>query len=168
MGCINSIEENRLEPDKLDVDNKNDKNNNILQSLSYNDLEDIPFADYKFNYAKLCKFYDGDTCDIVFIFHGSLLKKRMRLWGIDTPEIRQPKILDEKTRLSNKNRAIKARDRFKELTLDKLCEVEVVGLDKYGRLLCKIFIDFENKRTNVRDVLIKENLGVEYFGGKKI
>ena len=41
------------------------------------------------------------------------------------------------------------------------------GVGKYGRVLGEILIDVEDEVLNVKDVLIAEGHGVEYFGGKR-
>lgn len=85
---------------------------------------------YDYN-AKVLRVVDGDTVealiDLGFRTHH---KGMVRLYGIDTPEIR--------TRdLEEKERGYKAKDRLTELL--EACDYQIVlishGLDKYGRAL---------------------------------
>jgi endonuclease YncB( thermonuclease family) len=60
--------------------------------------------------AKVVSVYDGDTCDVVFSTHDSrLVRETIRIYGIDTPEMRGGSVED-------KQRAMLARSRLIELT----------------------------------------------------
>jgi micrococcal nuclease len=69
---------------------------------------------YKF---KVLKVIDGDTVDgIIDLGFGILLKERIRLLGIDAPEIRlQKSIKNKKDRLAEKQKGLQAKKRLKEL-----------------------------------------------------
>ena len=88
-----------------------------------------------YNYkAKIIDVYDGDTVTAVVdlgFLHSQEMK--LRLYGIDTPEMRGPEKVEGK----------KVRDIVREMILDK--EVEIHSFKdkqgKYGRYLANIIVD---------------------------
>ena len=113
----------------------------------------IPFT-YK---AEVTRVVDGDTIDVILDlgFHLSV-KKRVRLYGINTPESR--------TRdLEEKKRGLAAKERLIELCSDKDGAVNLVlkchGLGKYGRVLGEVF----NNNCSANRMLVLEGHAVEYI-----
>tara|TARA_R100000008_G_C3585093_1_gene171623 strand:- start:2187 stop:2522 length:336 start_codon:yes stop_codon:yes gene_type:complete len=108
-----------------------------------------------YEYRALCvKIIDGDTIE-AFIDLGFDLwtRKRIRLFGINTPEIRTKN-------LEEKQKGIAAKG-FLRLTLEKNNYEFILlsrGVGKYGRCLGEIFID----DTNVNQLLLKEGHATEY------
>jgi len=109
---------------------------------------------YQYNIKKIVKYVDGDTIDIVVDlgFHVSV-KKRIRLHGINTPEIRTKN-------KKEKELGFKARERLVEL-----CEanngtliLRSHGLGKYGRVLGEII----NDNCSVNRMLVIEGHAEEY------
>lgn len=99
--------------------------------------------------------YDGDTCtariDLGFEFEFKKLK--LRLYGIDTPELRGDTI----------DAARAARDFLKELVLDKEVVVETVRdtKGKYGRYLATIWVEgADGTFINVNDLLVSSGHAV--------
>lgn len=104
---------------------------------------------YKYN-AKLIRVIDGDTIDaLIDLGFNVWVKKRIRLYGINTPETRT-KDLEEKVA------GFAATDRLIELL--RQCGNEFVlvshGVGKYGRCLGELFI--ENSQESVNQMLINE------------
>ena len=94
------------------------------------------------NKTFLCKVvdvYDGDTVKVVFYFHDVLYRWNVRLYGINTPEMRPSRL--NPLRKSIKANAIKSRDYLKSLFEKKnnLLYIECGDFDKYGRLLGTFF-----------------------------
>lgn len=106
--------------------------------------------------AKIVSSYDGDSFHAIFKFKGTFYNWNCRLDGIDTPELRTKNKLEKK-------HAIKARDRLRDLILNKIVTIKCGKFDKYGRLLTKVYIN----DTNVANELIKHGFGKKYDGGKK-
>ena len=111
---------------------------------------------YVYAIKEIVKFVDGDTIDVILDlgFHLSI-KKRIRLYGIDTPETR--------TRdKEEKKRGLAAKERLIELCSDKEGPANLVlkchGLGKYGRVLGEIF----NNNTSANRMLVMEGHAVEY------
>lgn len=95
----------------------------------------------KIEYAKVIRVIDGDTFEIEN-------KEKVRLIGINTPEIREKCYLEAKQRLKDlvENKTVK-------LVKDKK------DRDKYGRLLRYVFVN----DTFVNLVLVKEGYAFVYF-----
>ena len=102
--------------------------------------------------AKVIKVYDGDTVtvDIELGFNIVLHKQKIRLIGINTPEVRGPE----------KNEGIIARDALRKRILNKKVILKTYKdkKGKYGRWLGEIWIDDES----INDWLLTEGYAVEY------
>lgn len=103
--------------------------------------------------ANVKSVYDGDTitCDIDCGFGVILKKQKVRLFGINTPEVRG----------ESKDSGIISRDVLREKILDKDILLKTIKdkKGKYGRYLGIIFIDGEN----VNDWLVENNYAKEYM-----
>lgn len=110
--------------------------------------------------AQITSVYDGDTVTAVLDLGMSITRKvSCRLAGIDTPEIRA-KVAGEK------EAALAARDRVRDLVFDKWVTVESIAKpDKYGRLLVRIWTE---DGQCINDLLISEGHAIAYDGGTKI
>ena len=102
--------------------------------------------------AHIIKVYDGDTvtADIDLGFCVILKAQKLRLIGIDAPEIRG----------SERPEGILARDRLRELVLDKdvILKTYRDKRGKYGRWLA----DIEVQHVSVCKLLIAEGLVKKY------
>ena len=93
-----------------------------------------------FEYRALCtKVYDGDTItvDIDLGLNSWLKDQKLRLVGIDTPEMRGPE----------KPEGTKVRDWLREQILGKPVIIKTHksrNKGKYGRWLCTVYIDGRN------------------------
>lgn len=124
-----------------------------LDSITYNDTKIfIP----QISFGKVIQVYDGDTFTIATYLFGEIYRFSVRLYGIDTPEIRTK---DSKM----KTRAILARDALHELIMNKIVELKNVEYEKYGRLMAHVYVD----GLNVNEWMIRQGYGVVYTGGKK-
>lgn len=91
-----------------------------------------------------------------------LNKINVRLYGIDTPELKPTKnILDRDKHII---KAKEARDYLSELILNKVILVEFLSNDKYGRPLVKLFTD---NNVCLNNLMIKKGYAKEYNGGTK-
>jgi len=104
--------------------------------------------------ALITKVYDGDTltAEVDLGFKMWAKKIKLRLIGIDTPEIRTKNPAE-------KLLAIKARDRVRELCLDKEVKITTHGKGKYGRWLATVYIEGD---IDLRRFLVDEGLAKEY------
>ncbi len=125
--------------------------------LSENTL--APPVTYNFKRAKIIQIYDGDTITINAFHNGMFNSFKARIYGIDTPEI--------------KNGGTIARDYLREKLLGKIVNIEVLNnkrdengrlyREKYGRLLVKLNYNGEDIGSH----MIRRGYAKPYFGGKK-
>lgn len=109
---------------------------------------------YKYK-AKVVKVVDGDTIDAMIDLGFDIwIKRRIRLYGINTPETRTTD-LDEKTR------GVAAKDRLLNLIEenDNQILIESHGLEKYGRCLATIFC----KEININKLLLEEGHAISFM-----
>lgn len=100
---------------------------------------------------------DGDTLTaMIDLGFGVFLERKVRLYGIDTPELS-----------TNKKAALGSKDRLEELVKGKtVLLIAVKHEDKFGRFLAKCRL-LDSIATDVVGLLIAEGHGKEYYGGKK-
>tara|TARA_R110000796_G_scaffold120286_1_gene234439 strand:+ start:726 stop:1079 length:354 start_codon:yes stop_codon:yes gene_type:complete len=100
--------------------------------------------------------YDGDsiTIDIDLGFNHWMKNQKVRLLGINTPEIRGEERPD----------GLVARDRLRELILDK--EIIITSYKdksgKYGRWLATVFLKQDGMFENINTLLLAEGLAEVY------
>jgi micrococcal nuclease len=111
--------------------------------------------------AKLVRVIDGDTIDAeIDLGFNVVIRQRIRLYGIDTPESR--------TRdLEEKERGLAAKQRLTEiLPKEFIVKTMLNKRGKFGRILGVLYINTEDK-TSVNDMLVEEGHAIQYLGGKK-
>lgn len=119
-----------------------------------------------YNYEVYVKdVYDGDTItvDIFLGFNVVLSNIKVRLIGIDTPEIRT-KDKDEK------EKGLATRDWLRERILGKKVLLHTKERGKFGRWLGMIWELDQDKplfENSYNKQLINEGLAKEYWGGKR-
>lgn len=115
--------------------------------------------------AKIIKVVDGDTVDIdVDLGFGIWYRnQRVRLYGIDTPESRTRDQVEKQYGLMAKE-FLKA-----ALGKESTLRTHKDSTGKFGRILGE-FIVYDNKEDryqSVKDIMIRDHLGVAYFGQSK-
>tara|TARA_Y100001938_G_C7889900_1_gene329282 strand:- start:77 stop:409 length:333 start_codon:yes stop_codon:yes gene_type:complete len=104
--------------------------------------------------ASLIRVIDGDTLDaLVDLGFDVWIKKRVRLYGINTPETRTRDIEEKKAGIGAKNRLIAILERSGGEFI-----LQSHGVGKYGRCLGTLFID----DTNINMLLLNEGHAEEY------
>ena len=114
--------------------------------------------------CKLKSVTDGDTIRLETIdlgFSVQLHNKAVRIAAIDTPESRI-NIKKYPERAKEKELGLLAKAKLKEWLVGDIT-LKSYGTDKYGRVLGDVFCD----KGNVAELLKKNNLAVDYDGGKK-
>lgn len=98
--------------------------------------------------AKVLSVYDGDTitCDIQVGF-GIHLTEKIRVYGIDTPEVRG----------EEKAEGFIARDAVRDLILNQEVKLETHGRGKYGRIIADVII---GDTLNLSDWIVSNGYGV--------
>lgn len=110
--------------------------------------------------AKVISVYDGDTLtvDIDLGFSIVMHNIKLRLAGIDTPEIRGGTA-------ETKKAARDARDFVREKCLGKEIYLQTLKKGKYGRYIATVWHieDLEKCEKSINDLLLENNLAVEYM-----
>lgn len=93
-------------------------------------------------------------------------KVKVRLLGIDTPELKPSKKLSD--REEHIAKAKKARDFLSNIILNKIIKVQFFANDLYGRPLVKLYsTDVESKEVCLNDLMVKKGYAKKYDGGTK-
>ena len=110
--------------------------------------------------VKFIKNYDGDTLTVnIPGVHPLLGKKiRIRVNGIDTPEIRGRSVCEKKKARLAKRLA------YSLLSKAKRIDLLNVKRGKYFRIVADVFID---EKKNLAQVLLKNKLAYKYKGKRK-
>lgn len=107
--------------------------------------------------ALVSNVVDGDTIDVnLDLGFDITVNTRLRLYGIDTPEIRTRDLVE-------KAEGKKATALVEEKILGKEVVLKIYKADKYGRYLADVYIDDEC----LNKTLVEQGLAKEYFGGTK-
>ena len=109
--------------------------------------------------SNIVRVYDGDTITVDIEYLPEIIGEKIsvRIYGIDTPEIRSKMPW-------NKKKAIQARDYLrKRLAEGESIVLKRVSRGKYFRLVGDLFID----ESRVADELISLGLAREYYGKTK-
>tara|TARA_A100001015_G_C14934980_1_gene690047 strand:- start:883 stop:1317 length:435 start_codon:yes stop_codon:yes gene_type:complete len=115
--------------------------------------------------VKVLKVYDGDTIWIALKLKGKIYKLKIRLYGIDTPEMKPPK--NQVDRDKEIAEAKKSKTFLSDLVLNKIITIKCGDWDKYGRLLATLYINNYCSNIDVNKLMIEKGLAKEYFGGTK-
>jgi len=136
---------------------------NIEQIL--NSLTEAP--EFNFNglrkKAKIISVYDADTCDAIMCIDEKPYKFKIRINGIDTPEIKPLKTMEN--RELHVECGLKCREYLKSKILNKIVEIQCYDFDKYGRVLGDIYI---SKLKTVTNDLINKKYAKKYEGKTKV
>ena len=122
-------------------------------------LTAIPAYAYDFYNVEVTKVYDGDTITVTLPYVHPLLGKKLgiRIYGIDTPEIRGKCDREKEMALIAKKEVLSAiRINGYKVNL-KNC-----SRGKYFRAVCEVWTG-----SNLADDLIHKNLAYPYFGETK-
>lgn len=168
-------------PNKINTNINSNTNTNL--NLNLDSTKKLNLNGYKGNfYVK--SVYDGDTITILLPISLSLynfidskqieltsfnnptntielFESRLRLYGIDTPEIKPLKNLPN--REEHIKKAKEAKEFLSNLILNKIITIEFLENDKYGRPLANIFIN----ELNINKLMIEKGFAKEYDGGTK-
>ena len=126
----------------------------ILHACTYKNT--TPFVP-PIHAGKVIKVYDGDTIHVASeVWPGQVYRFSIRMNGYDSAEMR--------TRdPAEKRAAIIARDALHAKVMGKIVTLKNVALEKYGRVLCDVFLDNES----INQWMIDNHYGIVYDGGTK-
>lgn len=112
--------------------------------------------------ARVTRVVDGDTIDVIIDRgFGDYLRTRVRLLGIDTPELR-PRRKPPEERQREREAAIRAKEWVEEQILDKEVILRTYKAGKYGRWLAIVWLPLPDSAIDkLADV-------IEHRSGKSI
>ncbi len=112
--------------------------------------------------AGLVRVINGDTLDIeIDLGFDIIIKQRLKLFGINTPDSRSPNVATKEKGLAVKQRLISL------LTKEFKVETMLNKRGKYGRILGKVYIvDERDNEVCINELLVDEGLAVRYNIGK--
>ena len=158
--------------DKPDDIDEFDKYNYLPYST---DIKNIPVYVPKFTYGRVIKVYDGDTIWMTATIDNISYRFNIRLYGIDSPELKPKEgTIEEKHRESVYANISKSK--LSELILDKIVKVSILNQtkinnrlinEKYGRLLCNVYIKHHGQLISVNKWMLDNKYAIEYDGGRK-
>lgn len=139
----------------------------------------------RFTYSgqyKYCVFdhiYDGDTADIYFIDKSTIVRAPFRFYGYDSAEIKPLK--SEANRDNIIREAKQDREYLSSLIRGKYLIVEFMENEKYGRMMGNVYKCSDisvpehllsthpeiTENNCVNKIMIKDNHGKIYYGGRK-
>lgn len=131
--------------------------------INHNEIynyKDIPIKTYK-DFKGEClvtRVLDGDTVEIVFKYNKNYEKHRMRIVGIDAPEIHTKDDVEKKAGFHSKSKLEEYCTKYNDRG-----RVELQNDDKYGRRLGKIFIN----NISITDYMINNQYAYSYDGSTK-
>ena len=113
--------------------------------------------------ALVLDVYDGDTVTLIFKHNNEMNKWKVRLLGINSPEIRPRKNVENRDSIINKAKA--SRDYLESLILNKLIYIHSGEFDNFGRILAYLYLDKDkigNINESVNMLMITSGHAVEY------
>jgi len=132
-----------------------DSDEREIQSLTMDNTE--PFLP-RLGPCKVVGVIDGDTVIVATVFAGRPSQFRIRLRGIDAPELRSR---DPAERAA----AIRARDFLSERCLHQIVTITDIKNDKYGG---RFLADVTCNGTALSTVMLQRGLARAYDGGHRI
>lgn len=111
--------------------------------------------------CQITKVVDGDTVDcLINLGFNVIIRQRVRMYGINTPESRTRDPEEKKLGLA-------AKARLEELFTEgqNHAVLKSYGVGKFGRCLGEFFVN--GNQLSVNQILIQEGHGKEYYGGKR-
>tara|TARA_R100000152_G_C6663741_1_gene101929 strand:+ start:70 stop:480 length:411 start_codon:yes stop_codon:yes gene_type:complete len=111
--------------------------------------------------VKVLRVIDGDTIDVDIDlgFNTTLTKKRIRLYGIDTPESRTRNKEEKKRGILSKNYLLL------KCPIGSYIKLKSHGVGKFGRILGELFE--YNKTISINKEMCDEGYAVPYEGQSK-
>lgn len=128
-----------------------------LNSRTNENTPEFSFKNQIFK-AKVLDVYDGDTITVALKIGNKFYRHKVRLYGLDTAEI--------KTRNQDEKKVgLKAKEFLSNMVLNRLVEIRTPEKeeDKYGRILGSVFYSGKN----LSEIMIENGYGYYYDGKKK-
>jgi endonuclease YncB( thermonuclease family) len=147
----------------------------LKQQLENCTIDNTPKYSYKgkTKFCKVIKVYDGDTITVALKLEKKIFASSVRMFGYDSPEMKP--LLSQKNRDKEIKAAKKAKQAISDKILGKIVKIEILGFDKYGRILGNIynlqpdgcFGIYSQYTENINQYMLDNKYGYQYKGGTK-
>lgn len=139
--------------------------NRKRRKLEHADPKNIPPVpnQYEIIPAKIYEVYDGDTLKALICVGEKVIKLRLRLKGLDTPEIRTKRDIEKEAGKC-------VREIVKNMIEGKTVPIKIEEWGKFGgRVIATVYMNDPRIRYDgtLQSFLLKNGLAKFYDGGKK-
>lgn len=115
--------------------------------------------------ALVIDVYDGDTITVVFKHFNKINWWKVRLLGINSPELRPLSSLENRNEIINAAKA--SRDYLSEMILNKIIYIKCGNFDSFGRILAEIYLSSNDLlegeyEKSINNLMLTSNNAVEY------
>ncbi len=114
--------------------------------------------------VRVIDVYDGDTLVVAMEVGGKISAFRVRLAHLDTPELKPAMDVPDRAKIIVRAKA--AQEYLASLILGHIAWLEILGFEKYGRLLANIYTT-ETGGISLNEQMVTTGHGVVYEGGTK-
>ena len=126
-------------------------------------MPETPAPKYSYTNVEVTRVVDGDTIEVVVdLGFRVMMKMPLRIYGINTPELKQPNH-DEAVAALQKILKMKPTKAHPSPTT-KVSVNTIKPREKYGRYLAEVFLA---DGTSVAERMIATGFAVPYFGGAR-
>ena len=118
---------------------------------------------YNYKIKKIERVVDGDTFDaFIDLGFNTLVKKRIRIYGINCPECRT-------RNKKEKEKGLLAKKFLQQIfeSFENSISINSKGIGKYGRVLAEVKVDKIGEEKDVAEFMISNGHAEEYYGGKR-
>lgn len=141
---------------------------NILDTLDYKSLQlpDYPTMKGKKKWCRVIDVCDGDTITILYFSDELILRKeKFRLYGINCPELKPLKTVENRQQAIEK--AKEAMNFLSSLILNKTIYIVFRQEEKYGRRMGYIYLTNNTQEKSINEVMVENGHAKKYYGDKK-
>lgn len=111
--------------------------------------------------ARVIDVHDGDTVLVAMKMFNKIWAFRLRLAHVNTPELRPS--LTESNRTEIIKKAREARDFLASKVLGHIVWVNILGYEKYGRVLAELYVS-ERETSSINQLIVASGHGALYEG----
>lgn len=127
-------------------------------------VDSVPFKDKRIK-VKVTNVYDGDTCTVLVNLGTYFLKMKLRILGVDAPEVKVRGSDGSKLDELQERAGAHVRDVLTKIIDQQVVEVIFRKWDKFtGRILAELFLP---SGESLKDWLLSKGYAKEYDGKKK-
>lgn len=115
--------------------------------------------------CKILRVIDGDTAVVIFERRGEQVRYRLRMDGINAPEMKPRLTIPKVERDEIIKRAKEATKALRDRVESRIVQLKCVKMDCFGRILGILWT--KDDSVSVNDWMLKKGYAVEFHGEKK-